>query len=166
MSKHNLNSIFGQLAANLKGKIILLGIGNSLREDDGFGSLLAQSLKGWVSFKAWDAATSPENFLGAILKENPDTVMLVDAVDFKRKDGEFRLFTGEEVKTGNFFLSHNASPSLLFDFLKESSSAKLFLLALQPKSIGFGEGLSPEVANSFIELKDWFLKNFSSKGLR
>jgi hydrogenase 3 maturation protease len=48
----------------LKGKVVILGVGNTLRSDDGVGSLLAKRIKEKVPFIVWDTGVSPENYLG------------------------------------------------------------------------------------------------------
>ena len=70
------------LKLHLAGKVVILGIGNTFRGDDGIGSLLAQRLKDKVSFIVYDSGPSPENYLGKIIKDKPDNIIIVDAVDF------------------------------------------------------------------------------------
>ena len=62
-------------------KIVLVGIGNPLRGDDGFGPALIAALDGQVRAVCIDAGTAPESYAGKIIKENPDTVVFVDAAD-------------------------------------------------------------------------------------
>jgi hydrogenase maturation protease len=140
--------------------IVLIGIGNTLRRDDGFGTMLAEALRGKVSCLVYAAGVSPENFLGKIAQKNPHIVFFVDAVDFGAEAGTLRLFNAEECKTSNFFVTHNASLAMLFDFIKAQSRARTMCLAVQPARIDFGEGLSPEVRASFKALQGAFLENF------
>jgi len=158
----NLGTILKELESKLNGHTVVLGIGNILRGDDAFGSLLAQRIKDKVSLKVWDGASSPENFLGKIVDEKPATVLLVDAIDFSEKPGAVRLFTKETLKTGNFFLTHNPSPRLIFDFLRASTMAKTYILAVQPKSIGLGNEMSTEVEQRLEELTRWFKTRYSN----
>lgn len=134
-----------------------MGIGNTLRRDDGFGSLLAGLLIGKSGLEVIDAAASPENFLGEVVRRQPDTLLIVDAVDFGGIPGEARLFDMNEVKTVNFFLTHDTSPKLLFDFLKEGLKGESYLLAVQPEDVGFGEAMSLKVKSRLEELKAWFI---------
>lgn len=157
---NNCDFLLNGLSQKLKGKIILLGIGNTLREDDGFGCRLAQNLKDKVNFKVLDAGSVPENFLGAVIKENPDCILLVDAVDFAEEAAKFKLFNADALKTRNFFLSHDSSVSLLFGFLKINTKAEIYLLAIQPKAIGLGEKMSPGIEECLKELSNWFLEKF------
>lgn len=147
----------------LKGKILLLGIGNALRRDDAFGSVLACQLKDKVSFDVIDAGSSPENFLGEIIKRKPATLLLVDAVDFGGEAAELRLFDMNELNTVNFFLTHDTSPKLLFDFLKQEMKGEAYLLAVQPKDTGFGEGMSREIVLRLEEVKARFIGDYPKR---
>ncbi len=154
------NLVLEELEKNLRGKTIVLGIGNTLRGDDGFGSLLAQSLKDRLTLKIWDAGSAPENLLGRIIQEKPETVLFIDAVDFGGHGAEMRLFDSETVKPQNFFLTHNPAPGFLFDFLKENTPAEFFLLAVQPESIKLGEKMNAHLKEHLEELRLWFLDKY------
>ena len=144
------------LKEHLKGKVAILGIGSTLRSDDAVGSLLAARLRNKVPYQVFDAGSSPENYLGAIIREKPDTVVLIDAVDFGGKPGEFRVSEAEDIKTVNFFLTHNASISLAINYLQTHLKADIIILIIQPKTISFGDTLSPEVAKTLDYLEQWF----------
>jgi len=144
------------LKSHLKGKVVILGIGNSLRSDDGAGSILASRIKGRVSFVVFDAQISPENYLDKIIKEKPDTILIIDAVDFQGKPGEFRLLETEEIRTANLFSTHNASINLAINYLQTYITVDIIILIIQPKTIALGEGLSPEVGMALQKLEDCF----------
>ncbi|MDD5449765.1 MAG: hydrogenase 3 maturation endopeptidase HyCI [Candidatus Omnitrophica bacterium] len=154
------NVVLNELEGHLKGRIVLVGMGNILRGDDAFGSLLAKRLEKTVPFKVLDAGTVPENFFGAVIKESPDTVLIVDAVDFGGRPGEFRFLHGDEVKASNLFATHNMSMGLLFSFIRENTKANVYLLAVQPAEIHFGEGMGPDLNRGLEELEGWFAKEF------
>ena len=142
--------------SRLKGKVIVLGIGNTLRSDDGAGSVLASRIKGKAPFVVFDAEESPENYLEKIIKEKADTVVIIDAVDFGAKPGEFQFLQAQEIKTVNLFATHNASISLTINYLQNNLKADIIILIIQPKSINFGDKLSREVADTLDELEGWF----------
>ena len=56
----------------------LVGIGNSLRSDDGVGSILAQRLAGRLSVNVFDAGMAVENHLGRILRDTPALIVFID----------------------------------------------------------------------------------------
>lgn len=142
--------------SRLKGKVVILGIGNALRSDDGAGSVLASRIKGKTPFVVFDASVSPENYLEKIIKEKPDTVVLIDAVDFGAKPGEFKFLQAQDIKTVNLFATHNASISLTINYLQNNLKADIIILIIQPKSVNFGDKLSWEVADTLDKLEAGF----------
>ncbi|MBU1906426.1 MAG: hydrogenase 3 maturation endopeptidase HyCI [Candidatus Omnitrophica bacterium] len=145
------------LKAHLTGKVVILGIGNTLRSDDGIGSLLASRLKDKLSYIVYDAGVSPENYLGKVDKDKPDNLVIIDAVDFGGKPGEFRAVDGEGIKTTNLFSTHNASLSMLINFLQSNSKMDIIVLIIQPKTIAFGDKLSPEIRETLVKLESFFM---------
>ncbi len=152
------------LRLHLEGRVVVLGIGNTLRSDDGAGSILAQGIKDKVSFTVFDAQASPENYLDKIIRENPDTILIIDAVDFGGRPGELRMLEGDEVKTANLFSTHNASISLTINYLQTHIAADIIILIIQPKTIALGEDLSPEVKEALGSLEEWFYETGKKKG--
>ncbi|MFA5355852.1 MAG: hydrogenase 3 maturation endopeptidase HyCI [Candidatus Omnitrophota bacterium] len=148
----------------LKGKVIIVGIGNTLRSDDGAGSLLAGRIKEKVSFTVFDAGESPENYLGKIVREAPDTIVLIDVADFGGKPGEFSFVEATNIKTPGLYSTHNASISLIINYLQSNLKADIILLIIQPKSLDFGDTLSPEVAQVLDKLERWFCEADRKKG--
>ncbi|MFH1269653.1 MAG: hydrogenase 3 maturation endopeptidase HyCI [Candidatus Omnitrophota bacterium] len=140
----------------LEGKVVIVGIGNALRSDDGAGSLLAARIKDKVAFTVFDAEEAPENYLGKIVREDPGTVLIIDAVDFGAKAGEFRFLEANEIKTANLFTTHNASISLTINYLQSNLRADIIILIIQPRSINFGDKLSREVSDTLDKLEVWF----------
>jgi hydrogenase 3 maturation protease len=149
--------MLGQLNLRLKGKVVILGIGNTLRSDDGAGSILASRLKSRaLGFKVFDAGSTPENYLGKIIREAPDTVVIIDAFDFGSKPGDFKELAQPDFQTVNLFSTHNTSLSLVINYLQSNFKTDIIILMIQPKTIIFGEKLSPEVGEALDRLEDWF----------
>ena len=144
------------LKQHLNGKVLILGIGNTLRSDDGVGTILAGRIKDNVPYGVYDCGSSPENYLGKIIKEKPDNVIIIDAVDFGGRPGEFREVDADDVKTTNLFSTHNASISLTINYLKSNFRVDIIVLIIQPKTIAFGDKLSPEVSDALNKLENWF----------
>ncbi|MFH1362969.1 MAG: hypothetical protein ABIH45_01995, partial [Candidatus Omnitrophota bacterium] len=57
----------------LKGKVVIVGIGNIYRSDDSFGPQLIERLQGGINAVCIDAGTTPETYTGKMIKEGPDT---------------------------------------------------------------------------------------------
>ena len=151
----------------LKKNPVILGVGNVLRRDDGFGSLLAQRLKKVMGQRVIDGGIAPENFLGHLVKQNSLSILIIDALDFGGIAGEFKIFYPQDLNTTNFFTTHNSSLSLLIKFLQQQSEADIIILAVQPKAIKFGEGLSKELSLSLEKIERFILgqmRNNPKKG--
>ncbi len=138
----------------LKGKIVIVGIGNTLRGDDGAGPELIKSLKFKVKslernsqLCLIDVGAVPENFLQKIVGHKPDVILLVDAVNLGKPAGSVEIIEAENLKEESFS-THNASLKLTIEYLKKETKANIFLLGIQPKNIGFGKRMSPEVKKS------------------
>ena len=152
------------LKLHLKGRVVILGIGNTMRSDDGAGSILAARIKGKAPFIVFDAETSPENYLDKIISQKPDTILIVDAVDFGAEPGEFKLLETAAVKTANLFSTHNASINLAINYLQTHIAADIIILIIQPKSITFAGDLSPEVEGTLREIKGFIYEAGKEKG--
>ncbi len=143
------------LKSILKGKVVVVGIGNPLRGDDGFGPAFIQGLKSKVSFLCIDAGSAPENYLGKIANAKPDTVLIVDAVHLDMAPGEYILMKKSDIlKCG--FSTHDLSPHMFIDFLEKETGANIYLLGVQPKSLSFGESMSEPVDKALAELLGLF----------
>jgi hydrogenase 3 maturation protease len=148
--------ILDHLKSHLHGKVAILGIGNVLRSDDGVGSLLAARIRDKVPYTVYDAGSTPENYLEKVIREKPDTVVIIDAVDFGGNPGEFKFLAPDDIKTANLFVTHNASITLLINYLQKNLKADIIILIIQPKTIAFGDELSQEVNKALTYLEDWF----------
>jgi len=131
----------------LKGKIVILCVGNRDRGDDGVGPYLYDEIKEKTPHEVIDAGVVPENYTGVVTRLKPDAIIIVDAIQFEGEAGEWKLFSGEDLRAGRVS-THDVSPKLLIEYLKSSTNAGIYILGIKPKSNKFGEGLSKEVKNS------------------
>ncbi len=138
----------------IRGKTVIVGIGNILKGDDGLGPALVESLKGKTSAVLIDAGTAPESYTGRIIREKPDTVLFVDAVHLDRPPGAFDILRREEIlKSG--LTTHDLSPRMLIEYLTAQTQAEIYLLGVQPHkgNIGLGDGMSREVTDALKQLE-------------
>jgi hydrogenase 3 maturation protease len=136
-----------ELRRRLKGKVLLVGAGNTLRGDDGAGPALIALLEGKTKASVIDVGETPENYIGRIVAAAPDTIVFVDAADFGAQPGDMAVLEPEDM-AGCGISTHRMPLNLFFRFLKERSRADAFALGIQPAQIGFGEAIGPEVASS------------------
>ena len=133
-------------------KIVILGIGNPLRGDDGLGPALIGRLSGKVKAVCFDAGSAPENYAGKIVKEKPDTILIVDALHFGKKPGEYELLKKDDIaKCG--FTTHDISPNMFIEYLEKETGANIIFLGVQPASLKMGEGLSEPVKQALNEIE-------------
>lgn len=130
-------------------KYILMGIGNTLRGDDGIGSIIAQSFKDhdWLSI---DCGVVPENFTSIIKKNKPDLVVLIDAVEMDLKSGEFRIISPDRISALHL-TTHSMPLSFLMSYLKEYTQELIFI-GIQPKIIDYSNSVSSKVLKCSEEI--------------
>ena len=135
----------------LRGKTVIVGIGNSLRGDDGFGPALIEQLQGKVGCICIDAGSAPEKFLGVIVKEEPSTILFVDAADLDLEPGQYRILQPADiVKCG--LTTHDMSSRMLIEFLENQTSANILMLGIQPQYLSLGEAMSPCLTQTLHEI--------------
>jgi hydrogenase 3 maturation protease len=138
-------------------KVLLLGVGNRLRGDDGVGSYLIKRLQKKVKATLIDAGDVPENYIGPIESSGADLVLVVDAADFGAAPGEIALIEMEQLK--DFRVStHTANLSLLFKVIPKERRPDALLVAIQPGSMETGRGLSDPVRESLDGLEHLFTR--------
>lgn len=136
----------------LKGRVVIVGIGNVLRGDDGLGPELVQRLSYKVEACCINAGNALENHLGPIGRYNPDTVLLVDAMHLGLRPGDVRIVDPSRIEHAGLS-THDVSPCLFLDFLVEASNCNVFLLGVQPEGIEIGSGMSTAVQNTLDSLE-------------
>jgi hydrogenase 3 maturation protease len=136
-------------------KVLIIGIGNRLKGDDGVGSIIAEKLKEKIreeNLFVIDAENAPENYTGKIKEISPELLLIIDAVDFNSYPGDFKIFEINEIKDTTVS-THNFSISLLKKFIKVD---EIYLLGIQPENISFGENLSERVKKSVEKIIEKF----------
>ena len=139
-------------------KLVVLGIGNPLRGDDALGLDILKILKGKVSTSVGliECQTTPENFTGKIKRLKPSHVLMIDAACFGANPGRARLVPPEKI-AGVAVSTHAMPLHMLAEILEKSVGAKVVLLAVQPKIVDFGEGLTPELEGALKKIGEQLL---------
>ena len=136
----------------LKGKVIVVGVGNSLCGDDGLGPLLVGWLAKSCRHLCIDAGDVLERHLGRIVRESPDTVLLVDAAHLGSTPGEHAILSPGEL-AGVGFSTHQFPLKMQLEELARSLSSRIYLLAVQPRSLELGKKVCGEVRRSLQRLQ-------------
>ncbi len=152
-----------RLIPYLDRRVLIVGLGNRLRSDDGAGSILAGRLKSKGIYSVFDVETAFENYLGRFIKEDPESIIIIDAADFGGNPGEFREIGTNELATVGFYSTHDTSLSMSINYLQTHIKADIIILAIQPKVTVFGDKLSREVANTLGILENWFYEQAKEK---
>ena len=127
-------------------RVIVVGVGSSLRRDDFVGVEVVRNLHGKVSrfVHLVECETTPENFIQPISRFKPTHVLIIDAALLNLKPGSLRLV--EPNKIAGIPISTHTLPLRIFcEYLMTTTGAKVALLAIQPKETSFGEGLTKEL---------------------
>jgi len=136
-----------------RGKTLLITIGNSLRADDGVGPFVGEQ----VRFKnpghrVINAYTTPENIAQTAIDFKPDKIVLLDAAHFGGRPGELKIIPLELINQQTVISTHSFPLSVTFSIVKEDTGAELVAVGVQPASMEYGEGLTPEVKESALSL--------------
>jgi len=146
----------------LKEKVVIVGIGNILRGDDGLGPELIRMLKEGNfpqegRFLLLDAGEAPENYLEKIVQYQPDTILLVDALDFAEPPGSIRIIDRSELQEAGLS-THNASIKLTMNYLNSRAKCDVLLLGIQPANLGMGSSLSEPIKLALGRVEENLLK--------
>jgi len=146
-------------------KIVLCGVGNELRSDDGIGPAIVRLLGERREFPSSGKTTimeygnvllinsgeNPENFLGIIEKFQPASVIFLDATNLNSPPGTVALVSPEEIDSSTIS-THRFPLSFSVDYLQKVTGAKILVLGIQPLSCQLGEGLSPLLLKACQEI--------------
>ena len=134
-------------------RVVILGVGNVLKGDDGVGPLVCEALAGKVTARVMDAGTVPENYLGPIIEARPQFLLVIDAVDFGGAPGAIGLFTPEKINDAAFS-THALSLRLFIDVLRTDVDVDVLVLGVQPVSTQLGRPVSAPVQESIAEVTE------------
>jgi hydrogenase maturation protease len=134
-------------------KIGVIGLGNPLRRDDGIGIILLEQLQKQKkefpkNVEFIDGGTGGMTLLHIFV--GFEIVLIIDAVDFKGRPGDIRLFTLDEIysrKAPVRLSTHESDFIKVLQLSKELNElpSKLFVFGIQPTDVSHGIGLSKEL---------------------
>jgi hydrogenase maturation protease len=149
--------------------VLVLGLGNPLRGDDGIGprvveELVARRLPEGVA--VLDAGAGGLDLLR--MMEGWDQVVIVDAADVDAgrgqiAPGEFVRFTPEQARlreSSHAFSLHHAGLAEVLRLARAlgRSLPSIIIFGMQPEDVGWGEGLSPNVEAAIPRLIEAILE--------
>lgn len=142
-------------------KVLLLGVGNRLRGDEGLGCFLVNRLKGKVNIPLIDGGTLPEKHLGLLEASHPDLVLVAVAADVPdAASGDITLVELEQLQMMNV-KTRSADLSLLFRFIPRKSRPDVLLITVQPDNeLHDQKGVSDSVRVALDGLEALFVELF------
>jgi hydrogenase maturation protease len=139
--------------------LLVLGLGNPLRGDDGIGPRVVEVLTHGElpdGVEALDAGTAGLDLLdllaepGVLGGGRPQRVIIVDAADVGLEAGQFTRFTPDRVElmeAESNLPSHQAGLAEVLALARalERPLPEIIIFGVQPGSLEWGAGLTPEV---------------------
>jgi hydrogenase maturation protease len=154
------------MTMSASGKTLILGIGNSLLQDEGAGvhaiRMLAERVSQRDDIELMDGGTLSFTLAGAI--EDADNLIVIDAAQLGSEPGTTQVFEGDAMDA---FVGGNRKRSVhevsLIDLLMIARLAdhlpqQRALIGIQPRDIDWGEQPSPPVAAGIQQACDQALQ--------
>lgn len=136
-------------------KTLILGVGNTLLSDDGFGVHAAESLRlRFNSGESKDIKICDGGTLGLSLLpdiEDADRLVIIDAGELHDKPGAMRVYFGDDVDRHLSQAKGTVHEVAVSDLLQAARFSgrhptKRALIVVQPQSVDWGESPTPAVA--------------------
>jgi hydrogenase maturation protease HycI len=141
-------------------KIVVLGVGNPDKGDDGAGPLCVDFLKRELPtdvegrLLVIDGRDVPESQTGPIRAFGPDLTVIVDAVIGGRAAGTV-FFVDREAIADDEVSTHRISQLYLIRYLEESIGSRVLVLGIEPETLAEGAPMTPAVARAVETLSEF-----------
>jgi len=162
--------LFEKLRKFRASKTLIVGIGNTLKGDDGAGPLVCQQLSGKVCAEIIDAGTVPENYIQPIIEKAPASLLVIDAMDFGASPGTINIFKPQQlssVVTSTHTLSPRLFAQLVCQNIKVRDPAQrepdVYFVGIQPAQTQLGQSVSEPVNQAIRQLAQTLAKTFPLK---
>lgn len=136
-------------------RVAVVGVGNTLRGDDGVGVFLVRELKQYLDTSSAlliiEAGQAPENFVGQLRHYRPDFVLFVDAAQMEGRPGSVGVWSYEQCG-GNPVSTHALPLSMVCAYLHAQVDCEIVILGVQPEVLGYFDGLSPQLETALEEI--------------
>lgn len=140
-------------------KIAVIGLGNSLRRDDGIGVIILGSLLNHYPRPGIDYLDFGIASFDLIHRlQDYDTVLLIDGINAELPAGKLRIFGLEQASfTDNdkAISSHELNLKDIFKLTADLEiTTKIYVAGIQVVDVGFGQSLSGELKEKLQELTE------------
>lgn len=143
---------------------LILGIGNTLKADDGAGPLVCQKLReSGTCAQVIDAGTVPENYIQRIVEKAPENLLVIDAADFGTAPGTIRIVEPGRLNSCGFS-THTLSPRVFLDLIARQIKVNVYFVGIQPAQVVLGQNMSDEVTRAVELVANTLLRLFPPAG--
>lgn len=139
-------------------KLIVFGVGNELKCDDGVGPFIIKKLKAEdIEDKDRllfiDAKTVPENFTGKLRKESPTHIIIVDACLMGSQPGDMKIVDKDDFADIGIS-THSMSLSFFVRYLEKDNDFRIIFVGIEPESMDYSERPTENVEKAALEFID------------
>lgn len=148
-----------KLSEVLKSKpedFIVVGIGNSLKSDDGAGSIFAEEMRKLFPDRFIDVGICVENFIFKIAEREEKNVFVVDAIDFEEEVGGIKVFELDKLRAQGIS-THSLGLKNSLKILEEFGK-RVYVIGIKPEKISLGREISDKVKKAIENLKEVFIE--------
>lgn len=140
-------------------KIAVIGLGSSLRRDDGIGIIILGSLLNYYPRPGIDYLDFGIASFDLIHRlQEYETVLLIDGIDAKLPPGELKMFGLEQASFTNkdkALSSHELNLKDIFSLTCDLEiKTAIYVAGIQVADVGFGESLSAPLQERLGELTE------------
>ena len=143
-------------------RVAVIGVGNLLRKDEGIGIHAVKALQEInlsQDVKIVDGGTAPDLIA---YTEAGDKLIIIDAAKAGGKPGTIYRFHPQDLTTGsgNLVSAHElgVEQNLKLMALMRNEPSEIVIIGVEPKEIGWGTELSPELQPVIPEIVELVLK--------
>ncbi len=149
-------------------EILVVGCGNVLFKDDGFGPKIIETLENYFkehederpdNVMFIDAGTGGPHFVFSLPHESWKKMIVVDIVEFKAEPGTLRKFTVDEIPKGSYENMHSWPVNQPLHELSET--VDVMVIGCKPKEVSAPNvemGLTPPVEKAIPKAIEMILK--------
>lgn len=141
---------------------LVVGCGNVLFEDDGFGPKVINELNKYFEKNGnkpddvlfIDAGTSATHFIFSLPEEKWKKIIIVDIVEYKAEPGSVKVFSIDEIPQAKYEDVHSWPVEEPLHRLSEEQDIEIIVVGCKPKSISAPDvvwGLTEPVENAIPE---------------
>ena len=149
--------IWTRLAKYIHPGCALVGVGNVLCGDDGFGPWVIRRLERKISLPLIDAGQAPENSTGLLRRFSADRILILDALSLDAPIGSLHWIHPDDLESAGMS-THGPSLELFLTYIRQFLPAEVYLVGVVPQTTGMGEIMSEPVRQAAGKLVSFLIE--------